>query len=295
MTKLEHIITVEKPVKETYSELDSFYLQDFAFANQDNLAFLGDKTMGFFEVDYDKKESKLILLSGSGGDLYPKLGVNAIATRPSQKNQVTLYTGCLNGNVEQQFRGYNSYDDGTKDYHFDTTFGVMYNWIKDISHMEFSLDGNLLAVASEDGTVMTFKTIGEDGYSLDVEKIHTWNYDHHSVRGISLSPDGILATSTRRDVRFGSVDGEEIQIPKENSDFYHINDIAFSPDGNLFAVLGLLGNMNLYRFNPKEGLEKEAKLEFSFPIPEKVKFSPDGKYIGVMSKAAIDIYEVKDE
>jgi len=294
MEKLDHILTVEKPVN-SISELDSFYLQDFAFANEDNLAFLGDKTMGFFKIDYDKRESRLILSSGSGGDMYPGMRTNAIATRPSQKGSVTLYTGCLNGNVEQQFRGWHGSDEETRAYHWDTSFGVMYNEIKDISHMEFSLDGNLLAIASEDGTVMAFKTTGETGYDLDVEKIHAWNYNPHSVMGISLSPDGILATSTRRDVIFESVDGEEIQIPKTDNEFNHINDIAFSPDGNLFAVLGVMGTMRLYRFNPREGLEEESRMKSSFPIPEKVKFSSDGKYLGTMSKAAIDIYRVEGE
>jgi WD40 repeat protein len=130
---------------------------------------------------------------------------------------------------------------------------------KGVSSISFSSDGQMLATANYDGTVKLWQPNGT--------LFKTFIADNLAVNSISFSPDGrILATAgsngtARLWTRNGSLlmeyDTSEQTVAQNEkvSDKNVVNNVSFSPDGQILAIAKNDGTVRLFDIN-LDGLTK---------------------------------------
>jgi WD40 repeat protein len=155
-------------------------------------------------------------------------------------------------------------------------------WIREKNRLEghkdrvisvsFSPDGQLIATASEDGTVKL--------WSRDGSQLQTLTGHGNDVTSVSFSPDGQLIVTASEDntVKLWSRDGSQLQTLTGHGN--DVTSVSFSPDGQLIATASEDGTVKLW-WN-REGTRLQTLTGHQGAI-ESVSFSPDGQLIATAS------------
>ena len=162
-----------------------------------------------------------------------------------------------------------------------------------VNAVTISQDGDMIASASDDGTVRLWNTQNYQlirGLKLQSDPS---NQKHYRVNAIALSPDGHTLASVRGLSGYGESIIEMWDI--ETGELLHtlkghtreVAAITFSPDGRTLATGGLSGDYLIRLWNTQTG-----KLKITYaghPAGTRaLEFSPDGKYIASTSAAYRD-------
>ena len=162
-----------------------------------------------------------------------------------------------------------------------------------VTKLAFSHDSKKLAVGTEDCDIKI----------IDLEKekvIHEKSYDL-PIGGLAFSPDGTLFAVASADekycrldicsaVSFNRLPGH---IPEFDNDYYHFNDINFSPDSRYIAFADIKGHSGVFRFTPSSGLNLVDDLNNRFGLVYQMSFTPDGRYYVVAAgEQGIGLFEL---
>ncbi|MBM0744288.1 WD40 repeat domain-containing protein [Phormidium sp. CLA17] len=141
----------------------------------------------------------------------------------------------------------------------------------DISYMEFSPDGSMVATASEDKTVKLWKRNGE--------LIKTLQEHTDKVTHVSFSPDSkmVVTSSADKTAKLWNQNGTFLRTLSGHTD--GITNANFSSDGNILATASKDRTVKVWRVDGK--LLKTIRTEAIVTI---VKFSPDSKILAAASK-----------
>lgn len=156
----------------------------------------------------------------------------------------------------------------------------------EVVDISFSPDGNIIATASQDGTVKLWDLEGKQIKSFSAA-------NNAKFWGISFSPKGqiLAAASTDGTVRLWRLNGkdiEEVEPLKVSQSL--VWDISFSPDGQVLASADSSGTVKLWqfdghKFNPDPIYQIKAHDQVKGKDQEihKINFSPDGKFLATAS------------
>lgn len=156
----------------------------------------------------------------------------------------------------------------------------------EVVDISFSPDGNIIATASQDGTVKLWDLEGKQIKSFSAA-------NNAKFWGISFSPKGqiLAAASTDGTVRLWRLNGkhiEEVEPLKVSKGW--VWDISFSPDGQVLASADSSGTVKLWqfdgdKFNPDPIYQIKAHDQVKGEDQEihKINFSPDGKFLATAS------------
>ncbi|GBE75710.1 WD-40 repeat protein [Microcystis aeruginosa NIES-87] len=156
----------------------------------------------------------------------------------------------------------------------------------EVVDISFSPDGNIIATASQDGTVKLWDLEGKQIKSFSAA-------NNAKFWGISFSPKGqiLAAASTDGTVRLWRLNGKDIEEvePLKVSKGW-VWDISFSPDGQVLASADSSGTVKLWqfdgdKFNPDPIYQIKAHDQVKGEDQEiyKINFSPDGKFLTTAS------------
>jgi WD40 repeat protein len=156
----------------------------------------------------------------------------------------------------------------------------------EVVDISFSPDGNIIATASQDGTVKLWNLEGKQIKSFSAA-------NNAKFWGISFSPKGqiLAAASTDGTVRLWRLNGKDIEEvePLKVSKGW-VWDISFSPDGQVLASADSSGTVKLWqfdgdKFNPDPIYQIKAHDQVKGEDQEihKINFSPDGKFLATAS------------
>ncbi len=161
-----------------------------------------------------------------------------------------------------------------------------------VTKLAFSHNSKKLAVATEDGDVFII--------DLGKEKIiHEKTYDL-PIGGLAFSPDGTLFAVASADEKYCSLDLCSAvsfnpllgHIPEFDNDYYHFNDINFSPDNEHIAFADLKRFSGVFKFTHISGLNHIADLKNRFGLVYQMSFTPDGRYIVAAGEQGIGLFEL---
>jgi WD40 repeat protein len=157
---------------------------------------------------------------------------------------------------------------------------------EEVVDISFSPDRNIIATASQDGTVKLWNLEGKQIKSFSAA-------NNAKFWGISFSPKGqiLAAASTDGTVRLWRLNGkdiEEVEPLKVSQSL--VWDISFSPDGQVLASADSSGTVKLWqfdgdKFNPDPIYQIKAHDQVKGEDQEihKINFSPDGKFLATAS------------
>lgn len=156
----------------------------------------------------------------------------------------------------------------------------------EVVDISFSPDRNIIATASQDGTVKLWDLEGKQIKSFSAA-------NNAKFWGISFSPKGqiLAAASTDGTVRLWRLNGKDIEEvePLKVSKGW-VWDISFSPDGQVLASADSSGTVKLWqfdgdKFNPDPIYQIKAHDQVKGKDQEihKINFSPDGKFLATAS------------
>jgi WD40 repeat protein len=156
----------------------------------------------------------------------------------------------------------------------------------EVVDISFSPDRNIIATASQDGTVKLWNLEGKQIKSFSAA-------NNAKFWGISFSPKGqiLAAASTDGTVRLWRLNGKDIEEvePLKVSKGW-VWDISFSPDGQVLASADSSGTVKLWqfdgdKFNPDPIYQIKAHDQVKGEDQEihKINFSPDGKFLATAS------------
>lgn len=157
---------------------------------------------------------------------------------------------------------------------------------EEVVDISFSPDRNIIATASQDGTVKLWNLEGKQIKSFSAA-------NNAKFWGISFSPKGqiLAAASTDGTVRLWRLNGKDIEEvePLKVSKGW-VWDISFSPDGQVLASADSSGTVKLWqfdgdKFNPDPIYQIKAHDQVKGEDQEihKINFSPDGKFLATAS------------
>jgi WD40 repeat protein/tetratricopeptide (TPR) repeat protein len=134
----------------------------------------------------------------------------------------------------------------------------------------FSPDGQLLATASNDGTIKLWRVNGSLFKVLPSYSISRW---------VRFSPDGQMLVSAHDDscVRLWKLDGTPVSLLEGHSD--EISQVCFSPDGQMIASASFDGTVKLWSL---DGVLLHTISSHAHGV-KAVSFSPDGQLIASAS------------
>ena len=161
---------------------------------------------------------------------------------------------------------------------------VLSGHTKKVVSVVFLPSGRLLATGSSDGTVRWWRL--PDGAFLT-----QWNHPGFGLLSLAVSPDGrFLASSDNSKVAAGFMRVHQVEdgtLVHHSQNRRQIPDVAFSPDGHLFASVEHMGTISLWRVQDWArvgGIDsamldaKIAVLKAAFASEEfRLAFSPDGQ------------------
>ncbi len=142
----------------------------------------------------------------------------------------------------------------------------------EVTAVDFSPDGKLIASASQDNTVKIWK---RDGTLLTTLKGHS-----HEVKGVAFSPDGKLlaSVSVDRTIKIWKRDGTLLTTLRGHT--AAVKGVAFSPDGKLLASASHDNTVKIWK---RDGSLLTTLKGHSHEV-EGVAFSPDGKLLASISE-----------
>ena len=141
----------------------------------------------------------------------------------------------------------------------------------DISYMEFSPDGSMVATASEDKTAKLWKRNGE---LIQTLLAHTDKVTH-----VSFSPDSkmVVTSSADKTAKLWNQNGTFLRTLSGHTD--GVTNANFSSDGKMLATASKDRTVKVWRVDGK--LLKTVRTKAIVTI---VKFSPDSKILATASK-----------
>jgi WD40 repeat protein len=140
-----------------------------------------------------------------------------------------------------------------------------------INDIAFSPDGNLIATASKDKTVIIWSKQGK--------QLETLQGHQGDVKAVTFSPDGkiIASGSADKTAKLWNKDGKEINTLKGHQG--EINSISFSPDGNTIATASGDKTVIIWSLDGKKIITLNGHEYGVFGVS----FSPDGNTIATAS------------
>ena len=142
----------------------------------------------------------------------------------------------------------------------------------EVIDVKFSPDGQTIATASKDKTVILWRADGQEITPL------TGHQD--LIHGVSFSSDSktIATVSWDKTVKLWSLDGKELQTLEGHEEAVY--DVSFSPDGQTIASASSDKTVQLWRKDSRDGKFRIFKtLQDHNAGVNSVAFSPDGQMI----------------
>ncbi|MCA9126094.1 MAG: serine/threonine protein kinase [Planctomycetales bacterium] len=141
--------------------------------------------------------------------------------------------------------------------------------------IEFSGDGQLLAVACSDGIARTYST-------ATWQLVHNLKHHQHNVFSVSFHPGGQYLASGGRDGKLVVSSIETGQTVFQQDDLRDVRDVEFSPDGTLLAAATFGGQVLVWQWPDGELLTRHSNPNGSI---SSMRFGPDGSTLVVCQSA----------